>query len=434
MLQQLELRASNAVRSVLSDIGRTEDVRFSPDNRRLILAGYGLNHLLILRIAIEASDAGPVVVADDFMELTSDGITSAHGLDFLDDRTLAVANRDGLVSILEIPPGELAGRHSRIDPIRELSGGIFCKLKSPGSLAARRDAGGRISLLVCNNYTHRVTQHVVDPARGYRVRSNRVLMARSLDIPDGIAVSYDERWIAVSNHNTHEVMLFDAAAPLGPGRSRPEFCPTSTILMACASPPDDRHLLVADAGAPLIHVYERGSGWAGERGPIRSVTVLDDETFIRGRANPRRAAQGARHRPLRQSRGDDLRGAAARLLLPCIDDRGAGRGPRGLIAAPRIAQTFSPRKMRASLAASMKARRALRADPSPRKTRRHASIAACLFAEVWSGHSSEQELRGVAHVGHHPIAVDAAGLDDDGPGKPPAAATASHAAMLPEGR
>jgi hypothetical protein len=286
MLQQLELRASNAVRSVLSDIGRTEDVRFSPDNRRLILAGYGLNHLLILSIAIEASDAGPVVVADDFMELTSDGITSAHGLDFLDDRTLAVANRDGLVSILEIPPGELAGRHSRIDPIRELAGGIFCKLKSPGSLAARRDAGGRISLLVCNNYTHRVTQHVVDPARGYRVRRNRVLMARSLDIPDGIAVSYDERWIAVSNHNTHEVMLFDAAAPLGPWTEPAGILSDVDYPHGLRFTPDDRHLLVADAGAPLIHVYERGSGWAGERGPIRSVTVLDDETFIRGRANP----------------------------------------------------------------------------------------------------------------------------------------------------
>lgn len=286
MLQQLELRASNAVRSVLSDIGRTEDVRFSPDNRRLILAGYGLNHLLILRIAIEASDAGPVVVADDFMELTSDGITSVHGLDFLDDRTLAVANRDGLVSILDIPPGELAGRHSRIDPIRELSGGIFCKLKSPGSLAARRDAGGRISLLVCNNYTHRVTQHVVDPNRGYRVRSNRVLMARSLDIPDGIAVSYDERWIAVSNHNTHEVMLFDAAAPLGPWTEPAGILSDVDYPHGLRFTPDDRHLLVADAGAPLIHVYERGSGWAGARGPIRSVTVLDDETFIRGRANP----------------------------------------------------------------------------------------------------------------------------------------------------
>jgi DNA-binding beta-propeller fold protein YncE len=286
MPQQLEFKTSNAVRAALSDTGRTEDVRFSPDNRRLILAGYGLNHLLILRIAIEAGPAGPTIVADDFMELTSDGITSAHGLDFIDDRTLAVANRDGLVSIIEIPSGELAGRYSRVDPIREISGSIFCRLKSPGSIAARRHAGGTISLLVCNNYTHRVTQHVVDPEAGYKVRKNSVLMERSLDIPDGIAVSRDERWIAVSNHGTHEVMLFDAAAPLGPYTEPVGVLTDVDYPHGLRFSPDDRHLLVADAGAPLIRVYERGDGWSGTRDPVRSVTVLDDETFSRGRANP----------------------------------------------------------------------------------------------------------------------------------------------------
>jgi hypothetical protein len=286
MLQQLELKASNAVRAVLSDIGRTEDVRFSLDNRRLVLAGYGLNHLLILRISVEASGARPLVIADDFMELTSEGIGSAHGVDFLDDRTLAVANRDGHVSILEIPAGELAGRHSHVEPVRELSGGMFCKLKSPGSIAARRDAGGRISLLVCNNYTHRVTQHVVDPAQGYRIRRNRVLMERSLDIPDGIAVSYDERWIAVSNHNTHEVLMFDAAAPLGPYTKPAGALSDVEYPHGLRFTPDDKYLLVADAGAPEIVVYERGDGWAGTREPRRVVTVLDDETFLRGRSNP----------------------------------------------------------------------------------------------------------------------------------------------------
>jgi hypothetical protein len=286
MLKQLEFRASNAVRAVLSDTGRTEDVRFSPDNTRLIIAGYGLNHLVILRIVIELGSAGPIVVADDFMELTSDGINSVHGSDFIDDRTLAVANRDGLVSILRIPPGKLGGRYIRVDAIREISGSFFCRLKSPGSIAARREPGGRVSLLVCNNYTHRVTQHVVDPAAGYRVRRNSVLMARSLDIPDGIAVSHDGKWIAVSNHGTHEVMLFDACAPLGPYSTPAGVLTDTDCPHGLRFTPDDRNLLVACAAGPEINVYERGSGWAGTRGPVRSVTVLDDETFNRGRTNP----------------------------------------------------------------------------------------------------------------------------------------------------
>jgi hypothetical protein len=286
MLQPLQFRASNSVHKALSEAGRTEDVRFSPDNRRLVLAGYGVNHVLILQIAVEPAPAGPAIVVDDFMELASDGIKSVHGLDFVDDRTLAIANRDGLVSIVEIPPGELAGRRSRVDPVREIAGGMFCRLKSPGSIAVRREAGGRLSLLVCNNYIHRVTQHAIDPAAAYRVRRNSVLLARGLDIPDGIALSRDGKWIAVSNHSTHEVLLFDAGAPLGP------YTEPAGVLADAGYPhglrfsPDDRHLLVADAGAPLIHVFERGDGWTGTRGPVRSQVVLDDETFKRGRANP----------------------------------------------------------------------------------------------------------------------------------------------------
>jgi DNA-binding beta-propeller fold protein YncE len=286
MLQQLEFKASNAVRAALSDTGRTEDVRFSPDNRRLVLAGFGLNHLLILRIAIESGSAGPTIVADDFMELTSDGITDAHGVDFIDERTLAVANRDGLVSIVQIPSGELGGRHHDVEPIREISGGMFCRLNSPGSVAARREPGGRISLLVCNNYIHRVTRHVIDPAPSFRIKKNSVLLERGLDVPDGIAVSHDGKWIAVSNHGTHEVMLFDTSAPLGP------YTEPAGVLTGVGYPhgvrftPDDRHLLVADAGAPVIHVYERGAGWAGSRDPVNSAIVLDEETFGRGRANP----------------------------------------------------------------------------------------------------------------------------------------------------
>jgi DNA-binding beta-propeller fold protein YncE len=286
MLQQLEFKASNAVRSALAGTGRTEDIRFSPDNRRLVIAGYGLNRLLILQIGIEPTSTDPRVVADDFMELTSDGITDAHGIDFIDDRTLAVANRDGLVSILEVPSGGLGGRHDHVEPIREIAGGMFCRLRSPGSIAIGREPGGRVSLLVCNNYTHRVTRHVVDPAAGFRVCKNGVLMERSLNIPDGIAVSHDGKWIAVSNHGTEEVKLFDAAAPLGP------YTEPAGTLTGVGYPhglrftPDDRYLLVADAGAPAVHVCERGAGWAGSRSPLTSAIVLDGETFRRGRANP----------------------------------------------------------------------------------------------------------------------------------------------------
>ena len=50
---------------------------------------------------------------------------------------------------------------------------------------------------------------------------------------------------------------------------------------------DGRHLVVADAGAPCIHVFAaRGGDWSGVHDPIATLEVMDDETFQRGRYNP----------------------------------------------------------------------------------------------------------------------------------------------------
>ena len=48
---------------------------------------------------------------------------------------------------------------------------------------------------------------------------------------------------------------------------------------------DDRHVLVADAASPVIYVYHSNAGWDGDHDATRSVVVLDDETFLRGRHN-----------------------------------------------------------------------------------------------------------------------------------------------------
>lgn len=47
-----------------------------------------------------------------------------------------------------------------------------------------------------------------------------------------------------------------------------------------------RHILVADAGSRMVRVYAGDGDWNGHRMPTRSVTVLDEDTFLRGRASP----------------------------------------------------------------------------------------------------------------------------------------------------
>lgn len=285
VVPRIDFKAGDAVRDVLSAIGRTEDLRFSPDNRLLAIAGYGRRRCLILRVDVEPSPDGPRVAVHDFMELLSDDMGEVHGLDFIDDRTLAIANRDGLVAIFSLPSGEPAGRRCHIAALRRIKGGPFCKLKTPGSIAVKQESYGRVSLLVCNNYRHQVTRHVVSRRWGYRALWNQALLKRGLDIPDGIALSHDGQWVAVSSHGTRDVKIYNMPASLGPETEPAGVLENANYPHGLRFTPDDRQILVADAGSPMLHIYDRGTSWNGRRAPSRSIAVLDNETFRRGRAN-----------------------------------------------------------------------------------------------------------------------------------------------------
>ncbi|QKD01859.1 hypothetical protein [Mesorhizobium loti] len=285
MLRQIDFEASDAVQTALASVGRTEDLRFSPDNRLLAIAGYGRRRCLILRIEIKRGPDGARITIPNFIELASESMGEVHGIDFIDDRTFVVANRDGLVVVFGLPPEEPAGQSREIVPLRRIKGGRRCKLRSPGSVTVSHDSWGRVSLLVCNNYTHVVTRHVASRWLGYRTIRNRPLLKHGLDIPDGVALSHDGEWIAVSSHGTRDVKIYRMSASLGPDTEPAGVLQHANYPHGLRFTADDQHILVADAGSPMLHVYDRGTGWDGYHAP-RSIAVLDDATFLRGRANP----------------------------------------------------------------------------------------------------------------------------------------------------
>jgi sugar lactone lactonase YvrE len=280
----VEVRFTEAAESAVMSVGRTEDLRFSPDNRLLAITGFNQNSCLVLRVNIAASADGIVVSADDFVEITSRSLRYPHGLDFIDDETLVVANRGGGLSILRLPD-EFGGRVCQGEVLWQFPGGRFRWMRSPGSVVVRHEDGGLVSLLTCNNYSHRVTRHVLDRGRDYRLVRKDVCLRRGLIIPDGIALSHDGRWVAVSSHGTHDVKLYAASGELG---SKSE--PVGTLSGAgyphgLQFSADDAFVLVADAGSQVVNVYQRGAGWDGEHRPLHSFEVIDDEAFARGRHN-----------------------------------------------------------------------------------------------------------------------------------------------------
>ncbi len=261
-------------------LGRTEDIRFSPNNRLLAIAGFGRRRVLLLEIDLSRKDH---ILIGDFVDLASDDLGEVHGIDFIDDATLVVANRDGHVVILAIPAQELGGRTLQATTTRTLRRGMLSRIRSPGSIAVRRRAFGLASLYVCQNYRNRVSHHVVVPGAAYAQVWSNMAAGRDLDVPDGIAISPDARWIAISSHGTHDVKIYETDAA-----HRIDAQPAG-VLSGVGYPhglrftPDGRHLVVADAGQPVLQVYSSKGDWRGQREPTRTVQVMDPADYMRGK-------------------------------------------------------------------------------------------------------------------------------------------------------
>ena len=283
----LKWTACDKATNVLAELGRTEDVMFSPSGRRLAVAGFRANRIAIFEIVIDTAANGDRVCLTDVVEIEAPTLDEPHGLCFLDEHTLVVANRQGDVETFEVPaPCATMTRH-HLSARHKFVGGLDRLIYTPGSVAAYPLDANTVELLVCNNYSNTVTRHTLDRKRDFVATSDSLLLANRLDIPDGISVSPDGAWLAISNHNTHNVLLYDRSRRLHPGAEPDGILHNVLCPHGVRFTPDLKHILVADAGAPFVNVYARnGTSWKGRHDPISLFRVMDDTVFGQGRHNP----------------------------------------------------------------------------------------------------------------------------------------------------
>lgn len=277
------------VQEAIAQLGRTEDIRFSPNNQLAAIAGFKANTCLLLPLRFGSDAGGPTVQILDYLELESDSLEEPHGFDFVDDTSLVVANRAGRIAFFDIPPGPYGGRRvtmvasktiSRVHPLR--------RLRTPGSVCVLSSDTTMCELLVCNTFKHRVSYHRVRRAQGLQLPAGKLLLAEGLEIPDGVAISPDGRFIAISNHDRHCVSIFDRSQKLGPSTSPTGHLDGVSYAHGIRFSSDGKELFVADAGAPVVHRFFVADGnWNVHQPPEESVRVLSEEIYLAGRQNPR---------------------------------------------------------------------------------------------------------------------------------------------------
>ena len=106
MVLEIEYTAPQSVTDAVGSLGRTEDVRFSPSNRRLAVASFHRNRIVIFDINIASSRGATQVALTGGVELSSPALQWPHGLDFIDDDTLIVTSRRSDVALFKVPSGE----------------------------------------------------------------------------------------------------------------------------------------------------------------------------------------------------------------------------------------------------------------------------------------------------------------------------------------
>ncbi len=285
MFEELSYTAPAPVREAINALGRTEDIRLSPDNRRLAVAGFARNRLSVFDIEISSTGARPRITLTGGVVLAAKALKLPHGLDFLDDHTLIVSNRSGDVTTFALPPGQPSMPVVDVTPLATWPAGGQNLLRAPGSVCVSQNPDGTIDVLICNNTAHTVTAHALKNPRA-TADDGRVLLRTFLDIPDGVAVSHDREWIAVSNHGHHNVLLYSRASDLD-GESQPR-----AILRPVRYPHglrftrNGRFLIVADAGTQYINVFRQDpDGWQGVHHPLASIQIMERESFRRGNHN-----------------------------------------------------------------------------------------------------------------------------------------------------
>src|SRR3989344_2306410 len=143
---------------------------------------------LVVRMDCQFENGQKVLYLTDAVEVASTSLQRPHGLCWISNSIIAVASREGNVSLFDIPPADRLTALHTLEPLSVIGKQETELLSTPGSLCARDLGAGLHELWVCNGFSHYVTHHLLNAAAGFSHLDAQLLMQHGLEVPDGVAL------------------------------------------------------------------------------------------------------------------------------------------------------------------------------------------------------------------------------------------------------
>lgn len=250
---------------------RTEDIRFSPSGQRLAVAATE-GCLLLFQIDLTIR---PIQVRFE-TEIRSVALLVPHGVEFFDEETLIVANRNGALVFFQIPVSSEFPAISNLEPFYQVNSALF---GASGQTRYLRDRAlfcgpGSVRLFAETLYVTCNYKNTVSSFACYRdqgkiiVEEGEVLAHDGLEVIDGVAISSDGNFMALSDHDHHRVVVYRRNCSPQAAASQVQY-----VFSCWLRDPDlhyahglrfdnsDQVLYVADAGGRFLHVFVDNDGW-----------------------------------------------------------------------------------------------------------------------------------------------------------------------------
>ena len=239
---------------------RTEDVKFSPSGRLLAIA----SSKTIILLQIDPAQT-PIKVLQT-MTFDYPGMTFVHGIDFISDALMVIADRQAWVTFHEIPAPEAWEPKMVLPTVHEMGSAWFGEKGllrpttnrmvrcGPGSI---RVAGGTFYVATINQNT--VTRHAYELSEGGITTGEAELVAHdAIEIPDGIALTRTGDLLAVSNSAFSKIFVYNTA-------TRNLQCvlrdPRMNNAHGLCFDASGSTLYAVDAGQPFVYGFHSRDGW-----------------------------------------------------------------------------------------------------------------------------------------------------------------------------